>query len=458
VPDKGITIFGRNFVLFVMSVLFYAWGEPVYVLLMLAQILTSYVLTWLTDLFINTYNKKVTGRIFYILSVVLPFGVLFYYKFSPTLPIGISFYTFQITSYCIDVYYGRVKRQKNLITYSTYVTLFPQLVAGPIVRYADVERILVGGIDKSKILENFDRGITRFAVGLGKKVLIANVIGEFVTEVAGVGARTVWLSWAYALAVSLQIYFDFSGYSDMAIGLGAMLGFDFPENFRYPFIAKSVSEFWRRWHITLGSWFRDYVYIPLGGNRVGFARWIFNVFVVWFFTGMWHGAGWNFILWGLYFAVFLVIEKIYGQLPQSGLNKLGKVKDVAGHIYLVIVIMVSFLIFNADNMSIAWRDIVSLVRPMGVLEGKTLGECSFILKNRVGILIIGIIGATPLPALVWGKVSRRVKVASSKTGSIAGYAVKISHAVRIFCVLALLVLCTAYIIDGSFNPFLYFRF
>jgi alginate O-acetyltransferase complex protein AlgI len=173
---------------------------------------------------------------------------------------------------------------------------------------------------------------------------------------------------------------------------------------------------------------------------------------------MWHGAGWNFILWGLYFAVFLVIEKIYGQLPQSGLNKLGKVKDVAGHIYLVIVIMVSFLIFNADNMSIAWRDIVSLVRPMGVLEGKTLGECSFILKNRVGILIIGIIGATPLPALVWGKVSRRVKVASSKTGSIAGYAVKISHAVRIFCVLALLVLCTAYIIDGSFNPFLYFRF
>jgi alginate O-acetyltransferase complex protein AlgI len=320
--------------------------------------------------------------------------------------------------------------------------MFPQLIAGPIVRYADIEKTLERGIDKCGS-SKFTKGFERFVVGLGKKLLVANVLGEFVAEAGALEVRTVWLSWAYALAVSLQLYFDFLGYSDMAIGIGAMLGFDFPENFRYPFIAKSVGEFWRRWHITLGSWFRDYVYIPLGGNRVGFPRWIFNVFVVWFFTGMWHGAGWNFILWGLYFAVFLVIERIYGRLPQSGFNKLGKVKAVAGHIYLVVAVMVSFLIFNAENLGMAFRDIVSLVRPFGVLEDESIKESLFILKNRVGILLIGIIGATPVPALVWGKVSQRVK------------GVRVA---RLLGVLALLVLCTAYIIDGSFNPFLYFRF
>jgi alginate O-acetyltransferase complex protein AlgI len=420
-----------------MSVLFYAWGEPVYVVLMLAQILTSYVLTWLMDIFMNTYNNKIAGRIFYILSVILPFGALFYYKFSPVLPIGISFYTFQITSYNIDVYYGRVKRQRNFITYAAYVTLFPQLVAGPIVRYADIEKTLVEGLDKDKVRENFSRGITRFAIGLGKKVLIANVIGEFVSEAAALDQRTIVLSWAYAVAVSLQIYFDFSGYSDMAIGLGAMLGFEFPENFRYPFIAKSISEFWRRWHITLGAWFRDYVYIPLGGNRVSFARWIFNIFVVWFFTGMWHGAGWNFIAWGLYFAVFLVMEKL---VPIRGK---GAVKVILGPIYVVLAIMISFLIFNADSMSGALNDIMSLVRESGVIDSDGIRECSFVLRNRIGILLIGIIGATPIPALLWSRAALKIRGVKLVTG---------------LYVVVLIVLCTAYLIDGSFNPFLYFRF
>jgi alginate O-acetyltransferase complex protein AlgI len=420
-----------------MSVLFYAWGEPVYVVLMLAQILTSYVLTWLMDIFMNTYNNKIAGRIFYILSVILPFGALFYYKFSPVLPIGISFYTFQITSYNIDVYYGRVKRQRNFITYAAYVTLFPQLVAGPIVRYADIEKTIVEGLDKDKVRENFSRGITRFAIGLGKKVLIANVIGEFVSEAAALDQRTIVLSWAYAVAVSLQIYFDFSGYSDMAIGLGAMLGFEFPENFRYPFIAKSISEFWRRWHITLGAWFRDYVYIPLGGNRVSFIRWIFNIFVVWFFTGMWHGAGWNFIVWGLYFAVFLVMEKL---VPIRGK---GVVKVILGHIYVVLAIMISFLIFNADSMSGALNDIMSLVRESGVIDSDGIRECSFVLRNRIGILLIGIIGATPIPALLWSRAALKIRGVKLVTG---------------LYVVVLIVLCTAYLIDGSFNPFLYFRF
>jgi alginate O-acetyltransferase complex protein AlgI len=389
-----------------MSVLFYAWGEPVYVVLMLIQILVSFVLTWLTDIFVNTYNNRKAGRIFYILSVILPFGLLFYYKFAPTLPIGISFYTFQITSYCIDVYYGRVKRQGNFITYAAYVTLFPQLVAGPIVRYADVEGTLTNGIDKTKIIENFDKGITRFAIGLGKKALIANVIGEFVTEVAALDARTVTLSWVYAVAVSLQIYFDFSGYSDMAIGLGAMLGFDFPENFRYPFIAKSISEFWRRWHITLGAWFRDYVYIPMGGNRVCVVRWIFNILVVWFFTGLWHGAGWNFILWGVYFAVFLVAEKFVSKLvAKLGVNNHNGGNSIVGvifgHLYVVVAVMISFLIFNADSLMNAWNDITSLFGKTGTLDSDSLRECSFILKNRLGILVIGIIGATPLFKDLW---------------------------------------------------------
>lgn len=465
IPQKG-----RNFVLLVMSLLFYAWGEPVYVLLMLAQIVVSYVLLWLVDKF----RASRAVRIFYILSVFLPFAALFYFKYfhffmdtifgiqtkAIALPIGISFYTFQIASYCVDVYRGRVKRQRNLVTYAAYVTLFPQLVAGPIVRYSEIERTLTQGIDFSSFYENFKRGVVRFAVGMGKKVLIANVIGEFVTEVVALGTRNLALSWAYAIAVSLQIYFDFSGYSDMAIGLGGILGFQFPENFRYPFISRSVTEFWRRWHITLGAWFRDYVYIPMGGNRVSMPRWILNILVVWLFTGLWHGAGWNFITWGLLFAVLLVVEKGVGKLfggKKYAANITDFAKAVIGILkqgYVIFVILVSFLIFHNDSLSGAIADIQSLFA-QGNYIAHNIGSMekavyAYILRNRIVILCVGLIGSTPLPLWIWTKVQEWLQ----------GYRIgdRVVCALMDMMVLGLMVLCTAYLIDGSFNPFLYFRF
>ncbi|HBV84676.1 MAG: MBOAT family protein [Lachnospiraceae bacterium] len=473
VPQKG-----RNFVLFVMSLLFYAWGEPVYVLLMLAQIVISYVLLWLVD----RYRGKKAARIFYILSVFLPFAALFYFKyfyfFMDTvfgiqtkiiaLPIGISFYTFQIVSYCVDVYYNRVERQKNLVTYAAYVTLFPQLVAGPIVRYSEIEHTLTKGIDFSAFHVKFKQGVVRFAVGLGKKVLIANVIGEFVAEVAALGTRNLELSWAYAIAVSLQIYFDFSGYSDMAIGLGGILGFSFPENFRYPFISRSVTEFWRRWHITLGAWFRDYVYIPMGGNRVHMTRWMLNILVVWLFTGLWHGAGWNFITWGLLFAVLLVIEKGVSRLfggKNPSVNTANKEyvlkKDLTGvtinilkHIYVILVILVSFLIFHNESLLDTITDIQALFA-QGSRIAQDVGSVdkavyAYVMRNRIMILCIGLIGSTPLPLWIWTKLQERLR-----TFRIGEKIVCVLTGAMVLCVM---VLCTAYLIDGSFNPFLYFRF
>ena len=459
VPQKG-----RNLVLLAMSLLFYAWGEPVYVLLMLAQIVISYVLLW----FVDRFRGRRAAGIFYILSVLLPFAALFYFKYfqffmdvvfgiktkTIALPIGISFYTFQIVSYCVDVYHDRVARQKNLVTYAAYVTLFPQLVAGPIVRYSEIERTLTKGIDFSAFHENFERGVVRFAVGLGKKVLIANVIGEFVAEVAALGTRSLALSWAYAVAVSLQIYFDFSGYSDMAIGLGGILGFSFPENFRYPFISGSVTEFWRRWHITLGAWFRDYVYIPMGGNRVSMPRWIGNVLVVWLFTGLWHGAGWNFIVWGLMFAVLLVFEKGAGRLydrrrflPEAALSGIR-------HVYVGMVILVSFLVFHNDSLSGAWADIQALFGA-GSRISRDAGDTqmavyAYLFRNRIVMLCIGLIGSVPFPAWLWTKLRARMQAGAAGD--------RIVHILRTAVTTGLLVLCTAYLIDGSFNPFLYFRF
>ncbi|MDE6620770.1 MAG: MBOAT family protein [Lachnospiraceae bacterium] len=458
-PQKG-----RNFVLFVVSLLFYAWGEPVYVLLMLVQIAVSYALLWLVDRF---RGQRAAG-IFYILSVLLPFAALFYFKYfnffmdtvfgiktkAIALPIGISFYTFQIVSYCVDVYHNRVALQKNIVTYAAYVTLFPQLVAGPIVRYSEIEQTLTHGADFSDVRVHFGSGIVRFVAGLGKKVLIANVVGEFVAETAALGQRNLLLSWAYAIAVSLQIYFDFSGYSDMAIGLGGMLGFHFPENFRYPFISRSVSEFWRRWHITLGAWFRDYVYIPMGGSRVCVSRWIGNVLVVWLFTGLWHGAGWNFIVWGLLFAVLLVFEKgvskLYNQkrfLPETALNGIR-------HVYVAMVVLVSFLVFHNDSLSGALADIQALFS-CGSRIAHDMGDAqtvvfSYLVRNRVVILCAGLLGATPIPMRVWTELRRRMQ--TSRTG---GRMILITRGIL---TIGLLVLCTAYLIDGSFNPFLYFRF
>ena len=458
-PQKG-----RNVVLLVMSLLFYAWGEPVYVLLMVAQIVVSYVLLWLVDRF----RERRAAGIFYILSVLLPFAALFYFKYfnffmntvfgfktrTIALPVGISFYTFQIASYCVDVYRGRVERQKNIVTYAADVTLFPQLVAGPIVRYSEIEKTLTRGVNLSNICAQFGGGLVRFAVGLGKKVLIANVAGEFVAEVAALGQRNLLLSWAYAAAVALQIYFDFSGYSDMAIGMGSMLGFDFPENFRYPFISRSVSEFWRRWHITLGAWFRDYVYIPMGGNRVSSVRWIWNILVVWLFTGLWHGAGWNFIVWGLMFAALLVFEKGIGRLYDRRRFLPELVLTVIRHVYVVIIILVSFLVFHNDSLSGAWADIQALLGAGSCIahgvDSTQMAVYSYVMRNRVVLLGVALVGSTPIPVWLWKKLRERLQTVPAGDGIV--------HALRAVVTLGLLVLCTAYLIDGSFNPFLYFRF
>ena len=311
----------KNFVLFLASFFFYFYGEPIYTLLMIATTVSSYI----HGLIIDKYKGKIGSKIALWSSVVTSIGVLGFFKYSDffisninaifngnidllglALPIGISFYTFQTLSYTIDVYRGDAKVQKNFVRLATYVALFPQLIAGPIVRYTTVEEDLT---ERTHTFEKFGTGVTRLAIGLGKKVLIADTMGAFIREFWASNEKSVAFYWLYAFAVSLQLYFDFSGYSDMAIGMGRMLGFRFLENFNYPFISKSVGEFWRRWHMSLGTWFRDYVYIPLGGNRVSKWRWLFNTLVVWFLTGFWHGADWTFIIWGLFFAVFLVLEK-----------------------------------------------------------------------------------------------------------------------------------------------------
>lgn len=454
----------RNFVLLVVSLLFYAWGEPAYVFLMLVQIVVSFALLWLVDRF----REGRAARVFYILSVLLPFMALFYFKYfyffmstvfgvktkAVALPIGISFYTFQIVSYCVDVYHKRVERQRNIVTYAAYVTLFPQLVAGPIVRYSEIGRTLAHGADFSNICTDFCNGLVRFAVGLGKKVLIANVAGEFVAEIAALEQRNLMLSWAYAVAVALQIYFDFSGYSDMAIGLGSMLGFHFPENFRYPFISRSVSEFWRRWHITLGAWFRDYVYIPMGGNRVGRMRWIWNVLVVWLFTGLWHGAGWNFIVWGLLFAVLLVFEKGVSRLYDRRRFLPELVLNVIQHVYVAMVILVSFLVFHNDSLSGGWADIQALFG-VGSRIASSVGDAqtavySYLMRKRIVMLCIGLVGSVPVPLWLWTRLRERMQAGAAGD--------KIVPVLRAVVTVVLFVVCTAYLIDGSFNPFLYFRF
>lgn len=448
----------RNLVLCVMSCLFYAWGEPVYLFLMLAQVMIVYGLTW----FMEKKRESVTGKVCFVLSVLIPFASLFYFKYASffmntltswlpwpenwikgakaiELPIGISFYTFQLTSYCIDVWCGRVKLQKKLLSLMTYVTLFPQLIAGPIVRYSDVDKELSA---RKTAREDFADGIVRFTIGLGKKVLIANVLGEFVAEALALEIRGMALSWGYAVAVSLQIYFDFSGYSDMAIGLGRMFGFHFPENFRYPFISGSLTEFWRRWHMTLGGWFRDYVYIPMGGNRVKKVRWFLNLLTVWLLTGLWHGAGWNFIIWGLFFGVFLIIEKGFGRKTERKSSLLGK---MAGHVYVVIAIVISFLIFHAQDMEMAIRDIRALLPGVGI-ERVQMETALFTLRNRLGILFIALVGSTPLPALMWKRFFTWIQKEV------------LEEIVKAVGVVVILLLSTAYLIDGSFNPFLYFRF
>lgn len=438
----------RNAVLLLASLIFYAWGEPKYVLLMLASILSGYGFGLLQE----RYRGQKGAKLVCGLSVAVSLSFLLYFKYADfflenfnaatglgvpllriALPIGISFYTFQIISYTVDVYRGE-PAQKNLIHLAAYVAMFPQLIAGPIVRYSDIAQQLEHRSHSTALAAE---GVRRFLIGLGKKILIANQLGELCSVFRASDEKSVLFYWLYAVAFALHIYFDFSGYSDMAIGLGKVFGFHFLENFNYPYISASITEFWRRWHISLGTWFRDYVYIPLGGNRVGRARQLLNILVVWMLTGFWHGAAWNFVVWGLMFAVLLIMEKLWLLKPLS------KCRPLA-HLYVVFFVVISFVIFNAENMGQALSDIGGLFGAGGI--PLVSAEAVYCLRSFALVLILAVFGATPL--------LRNGLVGLSQYPT-AG---KVLNALEPFTLFILLLVMTGYLVDGSFNPFLYFRF
>ena len=433
----------KNAALLLFSLVFYAVGEPVYILLMLFSIAQAFLLT-------NLAERDVKRRkLWFVCTVLLSVLPLIWYKYAGfivtnlnllpgaalpvpqvSLPIGISFYTFQLIGYSADVYMKRRPPQKNILHLALYVSLFPQLIAGPIVRYSDVADQLV---KRSHSIDGFTKGILRFSVGLGKKVLLANVLGELCKSL---GTSMLGM-WGYAIASSLQIYYDFSGYSDMAIGLGKMFGFDFPENFNYPYISTSVAEFWRRWHMTLGSWFRDYIYIPMGGNRVSKLRWAFNILTVWMLTGLWHGAEWTFVLWGLYFAFFLVLEKLLADVIR-------KIPGILHRILVLFIILVSFMVFDAPTVSDFFTRIATLFDFTDPTDTASL----YYLRSYAGTLAAAVLGATPL-----------LRNTAKKWAGSPSHAVQtvMNIAVPVFsCVV--IVVSTAYLVDGSYNPFLYFRF
>lgn len=432
----------RNSVLLASSLFFYGWGEPRYIVLMLISIMVGYI----SGILLEICENKKLKRAVLIISVVICIGFLGYYKYADffidnfnavtgmsvqllklTLPIGISFYTFQIVSYIVDVYRGTVKRQRNIINLAAYITMFPQLIAGPIVRYSDIEKQLE---ERKYNIDEIALGVRRLVLGLGKKILIANTLGELCEIFKASDDKSVLFFWVYAIAVSLHIYFDFSGYSDMAIGLGKILGFHFPENFNYPFISKSITEFWRRWHMSLGTWFRDYVYIPLGGNRVSEIKWLRNILIVWLLTGFWHGAAWNFVVWGMLFGVLLILEKKW-------LLKFLDRSKTASHVYVTIIVIISFVIFNADNMREALTYIGNMFG-MGDIPFIS-AECIYYIRSYGVMILLACFGSTPIVNKVFkGR--------------------KIAEVLEIPFLLLLMVIMTAYLVDGSFNPFLYFRF
>ena len=435
---------GKNAVLLIASLIFYGWGEPKLLGLMVLTIALFYG----CGLAIGRCEAKRWKKIWLGVSVVCGVGLLAVFKYADffigsfnsltglsipllklALPVGISFYTFQCLSYTIDVYRGNVPAQKNPISFGAYVALFPQLIAGPIVRYVDVARELDS---RTHSWENVSLGLRRFLVGLGKKVILADNFALLIKLFRESSEPSVLFYWMYAAAFMLNIYFDFSGYSDMAIGLGRIFGFRFCENFDYPYLSKSVTEFWRRWHMSLGSWFRDYVYIPLGGNRVSKGRWVCNILAVWMLTGLWHGAAWNFVLWGLVFAVLLLAEK--------WIPALGRLPVVVRHGYVLLAVMLSFVLFNAESFAQVGRDFASLFG-FGGLPGVT-AVTWYYLRSFGLLFLLGILGATPLPKRMGSRL------AQTKAGPV----------LEALLMLALLVVCTGYLVDGSFSPFLYFRF
>lgn len=440
----------KNGLLLIGSLFFYSWGEPVYVVIMLFSTIFDYCNGRFIEYFRTNGNRKIAMRVVLIVSLVGNLGLLGFFKYTDfflesinsftgsnieplhlALPIGISFYTFQTLSYTIDVYRGLIPAQKNVISFGMYVALFPQLIAGPIVRYSDIEQQME---NRSLSFERCQAGMQRFLIGLGKKVILANQIGALwsqIQELEG-GDVSMAIAWLGAIAYTFQIYYDFSGYSDMAIGLGQMLGFDFPENFKYPYESKSITEFWRRWHITLGSWFREYVYIPLGGNRKGLSRQIVNLLIVWFLTGLWHGAGWNFIGWGMYYFVFLLLEKTIL------LKCLKKIPSVLQHFYSMLVVIFGWVIFPNESISSMGKWIkamfgagVPLVNDLAIYEWSSYAIL-------LGILAIG---ATSVPKKLANKVFKGTK-----------------NWVLGFYTVILLLVSISLLISGSYNPFLYFRF
>ena len=438
----------KNIILLIASLLFYFYGEPKYVFLMIAEIVIAYTGAILIDkyksqskniliitLFIHVFLLIIFKYTDFIIQTINDISNANIKLLNIALPIGISFYTFQIISYVIDVYNGKVKVQKNIINLATYVSLFPQLVAGPIVRYQTVEKELY---DRVHSFNNFAYGIRRFSIGLAKKVLIANALGELCTKAFVLNETTVIFYWIFGISYMLQLYFDFSAYSDMAIGLGRIFGFNFPENFNYPYISKSITEFWRRWHISLGTWFKDYVYIPLGGNRDGKYKQIRNILIVWLLTGIWHGANWTFLIWGLLFGIILIIEKIF-------LNKfMEKLPSFIKRIYVLFIVMILFIIFNAENMSVALTNIKGLFGMNGevFINDYTLHY----FKSYLPLLIIAFFGATPFIKILIDKLRKNK------------YVNNIINILEPILIVMILVVVTSYLIDNSYNPFLYFRF
>ena len=446
----------KNFTLLAVSLFFYAWGEPVYVLLMIASILTNFVF----GIFIESElikEKRAVRRALFISAVVFNILILGFFKYygflaeninalfnadiaysELPLPIGISFYTFQVLSYVIDVYLGKVRLQRNPVSFALYVTMFPQLIAGPIVRYSDIESQLE---QRNVSASKFGEGAQRFIQGLGKKVLLANSMGALwdITQAMDMTGISVFSAWLGIIAYTFQIYFDFSGYSDMAIGLGKMFGFEFMENFDHPYISRSVTEFWRRWHISLGTWFREYVYIPLGGNRCSRIRQIRNIMAVWMLTGLWHGASWNFVVWGIYYGCLLLIEKFF-------LKKLiDNAPAIISHVYCMLAVIIGWVLF-------ASRDIESAAAYLGVMSGASgnvLVDNAFIyyLKSNAVMLVISLLFSTGIFREIFEpeEISDKIRT-------------RVSHSAAVILHAFILFMSTAYLVTETYNPFLYFRF